>query len=74
LDGDALAGVGERHLLRRLWLVARRSLWTAKPYSRGRIAYGAPKGPHLAGRFIGWATPKSIATLFAKLAPYGHEG
>lgn len=30
--------------------------------------------PHLAGRFIGWATPKSIATLFAKLAPYGHEG
>jgi hypothetical protein len=44
MDGDALAGVGERHLLRRLWLVARRSLWTAKPYSRGRIAYGAPKG------------------------------
>jgi hypothetical protein len=29
---------------------------------------------YLADRFIGWATPTSIATLFAKLAPYGHEG
>jgi hypothetical protein len=28
----------------------------------------------LGGRFIGWATPTSIATLFAKLAPYGHAG
>jgi hypothetical protein len=29
---------------------------------------------YLAGRFFGWATATSIGTLFAKLAPYGHEG
>jgi hypothetical protein len=29
---------------------------------------------YLAGRFIAWATPTSIAPLFAKLAPLGHEG
>ena len=52
---------------------ANASLAMRQTLARPHLA-GARKNEKPGSRINGWATPKSIATLFAKLAPYGHEG